>query len=88
MKNKDAKDLLRRGARYYLHERGVIGTHWEEWKAVEHALKKWERSDARLATVRKGLKDLLAQWKLDARSGRGASLGVADRINKLLKEIR
>lgn len=88
MKDKDAKKLLHQGAHYYLHERRVMGEHWEEWKAVEHVLKKWERSDARLAHVRKGLKELLEKWKDDAKHGRGTTLGVADRINKLLKETR
>lgn len=88
MKDKDAKAILKTGAHYYLRERGVVGEHWNEWVAVEHVLNKWERSDRRLAHARKALKELLEKWKDDARNKRGATLGIADRINKLLKEIR
>ena len=88
MKDKDAKKILRFNAHYYLRERRVMGNHWEEWKAVEHVLTKWERSDTKLRHVRARLKELLEKWKEDARNGRGTTAGVADRINKLLKEIK
>lgn len=88
MKDKDAKAILKTSADYYLRKRGVMGEHWTEWRAVEHVLKKWERSDRRLAHARKALRELLEKWKDDARNGRGTTLGVSDRINKLLKELR
>jgi hypothetical protein len=87
MKSKDAKKILRDGVLYYT-KRGVVGNHWDEWKAVEHVLAKWERSDAKLRHVRILVKELLEKWKDDARHGRGATLGIADRINKILKELK
>lgn len=36
--SKKDRDLLLRGAHYYIDQRRVIGEHWEEWQAVRRLL--------------------------------------------------
>lgn len=51
MTDDEAKRILR-----YKAEQGrrqnPFGTDWQEWRAIEHVLKKWERSDTKLKAVR------------------------------------
>lgn len=84
MKDKEAKLILNEGIRYYIHERATVGTHWDEWRAVEHVLKKWERSEAQLRMARAGLRKILTYD-----DGTTTITDIADKlIHHLLQKMR
>ena len=84
MQDKEAKRILTQNT----HDVYLRGEHGEEWQAIGHVLRRWERSERKLHHMRIQLKELLEKWKDDVRHGRGTTAGIADRINQMREDLR